>query len=46
MTHKYFEIVEQDFDYQTEIPNIIRINDVTDEQAELFYKEYKNKFKN
>lgn len=46
MAHKYFEIKEDDYDEETEIPNIIRINDVTDEEAEALYQEHKGKFKN
>jgi len=45
MTHKYLEIMEEEYDEMTEIPNIIRINNITDEEAEALYKEHKGKFK-
>jgi uncharacterized Fe-S radical SAM superfamily protein PflX len=45
MVHKYFEIKEDDWDEETEIRQIIRINVETDEEAESLLQEHKNKFK-
>lgn len=45
MVHKYIEMIEEDYDEETEIPYIIRLPVSTDEDAELIYANNKTKFK-
>jgi len=43
--HKYIEMVEEEYDEQTEIPNIVRLAVTTDEEADAIYNQYKDSFK-
>jgi len=42
---KYIEMIEEDYDAQTEIPNMIRLDVSSDEEAESLYAQHKDKFK-
>ena len=41
---KYIEMIEEEFDEQTEVPNIIRMDVADDAEAESLYATHKDKF--